>query len=203
MQELVNKIIDTEFKMFTTTQNIGGRAGCQDERQTFEVMRSGQLTDWPKEVLESYYVDLQEADKVGRNLVTEKYARMMQFTYPEEYKQIKDNLPVPSEEMEALTNWITQSYVEWNLEVAEKYPILASKARPIRSENDTRQVTSYETYLRSELRTYSQKTLELLNAYVKDCHEKGQNPMWDSLAKIMKNYGFDTIDAAEEYFANK
>ena len=36
--ELINRIIDAEWAMFDEVDNIGGRAGCQDDGRTFYIM---------------------------------------------------------------------------------------------------------------------------------------------------------------------
>ena len=33
--ELINQIISEEYRMFSEVQNIGGRASCQDDYDTF------------------------------------------------------------------------------------------------------------------------------------------------------------------------
>ena len=82
---LVESIIKLEWNQFQQTNNEGGRASCQGNWPMFHQMRASQFMTWPEELLRSYRSDLQEADRVGRNLVTEKYGRMMQSTYPQEY----------------------------------------------------------------------------------------------------------------------
>ena len=47
---------------------------------------------WPDELLLSFLSDLKEAQINGRNLITEKYGRMMQSTAPEKYEQLKKDM---------------------------------------------------------------------------------------------------------------
>ena len=87
-EEIIAKIIVIEWKMFQDVPNIGGTAPCQEERQTFEIMRLSQAASWSEAALESYLDDLTEAQKQERNLMTEKYARMME-TVPVHEKKIR------------------------------------------------------------------------------------------------------------------
>ena len=75
--DLVSKIIEREWDMFQNVSNIGGKASCQQDYQTFEIMRYSQAMSWSEATLKSYLTDLQNARKNKRNLLTEKYARMM------------------------------------------------------------------------------------------------------------------------------
>ena len=50
-------------------------------------MRTSQAEAWTEKLLKSYYDDLLQAKSHNRNLMTEKYARMMESTFPEEYKK--------------------------------------------------------------------------------------------------------------------
>ena len=92
-QDLVAKVVKIEWEMFQQVANIGGPAGCQQDPETFEVMRSSQAMGWSEAVLESYLNDLREARKNDRNLMSEKYARMMASTSPSEYDRIAHLLP--------------------------------------------------------------------------------------------------------------
>ena len=67
---VVNDIISREWAMFQKTQNIGGRAACQDQFDTFYVNRYAQHSAWSAETLESYRNDLIAAEMAGRNLIT-------------------------------------------------------------------------------------------------------------------------------------
>ncbi len=53
---------------------------------------------WPDFILRSYLDDLKQAEAVGRNLVFEKYAWMMMYALPEEFKKVCHVLPVFSPE---------------------------------------------------------------------------------------------------------
>ena len=76
-------IVEHEWAQFQEVNNTGGRAECQDNWPTFHQMRLCQFLTWPAAALMSYSLDLDAADATGRNLLTEKYARMMVTTEPE------------------------------------------------------------------------------------------------------------------------
>jgi hypothetical protein len=57
-KELINKIVAKEWEMFQNVTNQGGRASCQENPDTFEIMRSSQWETWPVEALESYLDDM-------------------------------------------------------------------------------------------------------------------------------------------------
>jgi len=80
MTEIIEKIISLEWEMFQRVENEGGRASCQDDPTTFYHMRKSQFSAWTEEICLSYLEDLRAAAKSGRNLVEEKYARMMAST---------------------------------------------------------------------------------------------------------------------------
>ena len=96
--ELIDDIVSTEWDFFQQVNNTGGRACCQDRPAIFNVMRSSQFAVWTDEMIESYMEDLRVAQNTGRNPLTEKYAHMMQSTYPDEYLEIADAIPPVSEE---------------------------------------------------------------------------------------------------------
>ncbi len=37
--DLINKILEKEWKLFSQLNNIGGRASCQDNQEEFFIMR--------------------------------------------------------------------------------------------------------------------------------------------------------------------
>ena len=86
-EDLAAKILEIEWKMFQNVPNIGGTALCQQDPETFEIMRFSQTMSGSEAFLESYLCDLKEAKKNERNLLTEKYARMMASTSPREYSR--------------------------------------------------------------------------------------------------------------------
>ena len=43
--ELINQIISEEYRMFSEVQNIGGRASCQADYDTFYIMRCAQRSE--------------------------------------------------------------------------------------------------------------------------------------------------------------
>ena len=96
MDDIIDAIVQLEWKFFDKVQNEGGRADCQNDWQTFSVMRRSQYQAWTGPMLESWLSDLLRAYDEGRNPLTEKYGYMMQSTSPDEYAAIKDQLPVIS-----------------------------------------------------------------------------------------------------------
>ena len=197
MDGIIREIIETEWTQFDKVQNRGGRAACQDDWKTFAVMRSSQFQVWTQALLESYRKDLRSAQKEGRNLFWEKYARMMERTAPSEYEALKDTLPVLSPEKLYLSDLICAAHVLWQEELAEQYPRLTGHGRPIRKENDGPGITSFETYLRGELLTYSVESLRLYAAFVDKSKKERVNLCEQILRNTVQQYGFSTLEEAE------
>ena len=198
IQELAEEITQREWKMFHNTQNIGGKASCQNDWETFEIMRKSQWETCNTAVLNSYLADLIRAEESGNNLLTEKYARMMKYTMPEEYEKIKEKLPEISEKKQQTAENILKIYLPWRKEVNKNYPKLSNSGRPLEKNDDTRTVTSVETYYRGELLTYSEKTLELYYSYILDCVRDGRNLVYDNLENTVKMYGYSSLEDAEK-----
>ena len=79
MDETIARIIEIEWDMFQHVNNIGGRASCQDNKRTFVIMRQSQFENWTDELLHAYLVYIVKAEAEGRNLIAEKYGRMMKY----------------------------------------------------------------------------------------------------------------------------
>lgn len=196
--ETIMKIVRIEWEMFQNVHNEGGRADCQDNWDTFHVMRESQYDCWPQNVLDSLLADMQLAEEHGRNLISEKYARMMASTSPEKYRDLEPFLPGISERKRKLTEEIIGFHREWMLEHARKYPNLSARGRVLFSEDDTEWNTSAETYLRGELLTWSEETLELYLEFVRKCREDGVNLVIEQDRNMVKFYGFRSLEEAEE-----
>ena len=197
MSELVGTIIVAEWELFDRVHNRGGRAACQDDRETFFLMRSAQLSAWTEAMQESYYRDLCRAREQGRNLLSEKYGYMMARTSPEEYEQIRGLLPPYSEVKTALIGDICQVQVEWQEELSRKYPRLIGNGRVIHRAQDGVYSTSFETYLWGELESYSIETVRLYSEYVNALKAEGRNLNEMILANMVSQYGYSSLEAAE------
>ena len=68
-EDIFQQVLQLEWQMFTTVQNQGARASCQDDRKTFLIMRTSQFMAWDMETLVSYRRDLAEAMERGENLM--------------------------------------------------------------------------------------------------------------------------------------
>lgn len=184
--ELINQIIAIEWEMFQKTQNVGGRAWCQDDQVQFDANRRAQFEIWDEKTLALYLRDLQEAERVGQNPVTLKYAYMMETTAPVEYLMLKDRLPEVDDEKRALIDRMAEMTASWCEEFASAYPKLAGRGRPARSEADGPGVTSAQTYCRGELSTYSLDTLQSLYAVYEQYAAEGRNLFENSVENEMR-----------------
>lgn len=192
-QKLIEEIIACEWEMFGHVANVGGRTSCQEDPTTFRIMRASQCTTWAEDILRSYLHDLESAHAQGRNLLAEKYAWMMEATHRHEYEQIKHQLPQLDEQTVALIEAIVAIHVNWQQAVDQQYPRYRQKGRPLTSTADTRWVTSFETYLRGELKTYSRNTLELYYDYTIHCKEQKRNLAKENLSNIVEAYGYPPL----------
>ena len=197
MDTVITEIVQREWDFFQKVQNEGGRADCQDDPQTFQIMRRSQFLAWSERARESYLEDLIAAKESGRNLLTEKYAYMMKFTASEDFARIEKLLPPITEEKERLAEELAQIHIEWRISFENRYPRLAGKGRPLRSEEDTVFRTSFESYLKGELYTYSEKTLKLCLEDAKMMQEKGENQSIAIMQNTVRAYGYRTLEEAE------
>ena len=196
-KDLVEKIILLEWEAFDKVHNQGGRASCQDDYATFSIMRRSQYMLWPRTMLKSFINDFVEANKLGWNIITEKYGRMEESTAPEEYAKIKDGLPEVSDEKRAIVEAIVEIQVGMMEEFAKSYPKAAGEARSIHTSEDSPFNTSYETYLRGELLTYSDDTLKMYGQFVVENAQNGNNIARMTMENSAKMYGYESIDALE------
>ena len=196
-KELVDKIVELEWKQFDKVKNEGGRADCQDNWGTFSIMRKSQYLAWTEELLASFYNDLLMAEAKGWNLIMEKYARMMQSTAPEKYAELEKELPALSEDRITIQEAIIKIQVSWMEEFATKYPKMAGNARSIRTEEDNAYNTSYETYLRGEMSTYSENTFVLYGRFITELLREGRNLAYEIMRNTAELYGYESVEDAE------
>lgn len=201
-EDLVEWIARLEFEAFDKVKNEGGRASCQNDWFTFSIMRKSQYLTWNRTMLLQYLYDFHREYERGHNLITEKYGRMMESTAPEKYEELRknfrENFPELSEEKKKIIEQICGLQVQWMEEFAAEYPALAENARSIHTAQDNEFNTSYETYLRGELGTYSDKMLELYGRYIVKYAGEGRNPVFDIMENSVKMYGYQSLKEAAE-----
>jgi tetratricopeptide (TPR) repeat protein len=199
-EELVDAIVKLEFEAFDKVKNEGGRAYCQNDWPTFYVMRKSQYLTWNRNMLLQYIYDFKREYEIGHNLITEKYGRMMESTAPLEYEKIKDNFPYLSENKKQIIEQIVGIQMKMMEEFAEVHPKIAGEARNLHTYEDNIIDTSYETYLRGEISTYSDKMLQLYGAYVVNAAKNGINIARETITNTSRLYGFKSLDEMEKKY---
>ncbi len=189
-------IAKAEFEAFDKVQNEGGRASCQNNWPTFKVMRMSQYMTWTEDMLLQYLYEFKTNFANGRNMIEEKYARMMESTAPLEYASFADQLPPVSDEKKAIMEQVIGLQVKWMEEFAAAYPGLAEDARRIHTSEDLPDDTSYETYLRGELATYSDRMLEMYGRYIVAHAQEGRNVAREIMENTVRFYGYQDLEAA-------
>lgn len=195
---VIQDIVVREWAMFDRVSNAGGRAGCQDDWETFDIMRRSQFSIWDRGSLEAYQEDLEQAQREGRNLLTEKYGYMMQDTCPEEYKQIADRLPVLSEEKKKLVSELTELQTRWMEAFHRTHPLFGGRGRAVRKAEAAPGNASVETYAMGELSTYSEKTLRCLKTCLETLEKQEEHPETFTMDYMARCYGYQSSDDAEQ-----
>lgn len=193
---LALSIAKAEFEAFDKVQNEGGRASCQNNWPTFKIMRMSQYMTWTEDMLLQYLYEFKTNYANGRNMIEEKYARMMESTAPLEYAAFADQLPPISGEKRAIMEQVIGLQVKWMEEFAAKYPNLADEARRIHTSEDLPYDTSYETYLRGELGTYSDRMLEMYGRYIVAHAQGGKNVAREIMENTIHFYGYQDLETA-------
>jgi hypothetical protein len=184
---IITRILGLELVMFQSVPSFQ-RAACQDQPDTFKLHRRAQFTAWSLTTLHSYMNDLENARTCGINLMTEKYARM-------------DDL-IPARNTNPLIHSILSQQCAWQKEMIAQYPHLMSSGRPLHHTKGEETMTSFETYLRGELETYSEKTLEALHSDIQDKRKRGINMAEEIYTTLVKELGYDSLREAEENIAS-
>lgn len=197
--QLVQDIINIEWDMFSNVHNTGGKASCQNDKDDFVIMRKSQFSIWGDDTLASYLADLVKAQQDRRNLMSEKYGFMMESTFPDEFEAIEDQLPKAAPETMQLIEDIVNQHVVWKEELDSRYPVLGSLGRAARSAGDRMGMPSLETYMRAELKTYSPATVTLVHRDTIQHRSQGQNDAMATLLAQVQQYGFSSLEEAEEH----
>lgn len=190
-QDLIDQIITHEWMMFSAV-NAHADSGsenkqhptCQDFPDEFRLHRESKLLPWSVATLQSYLNDLIRAQKAGTNLMTYKYARM-------------DNL-IPCENINPNIDSIATQLVLWQKAFMEAYPGIMSKGRPLSGGRPGVDWPSFENYLRCELETYSDQTLEHLSHDIHAMVNQGKNMSEEVYTYLIRNKGYTSLEQAED-----
>ncbi|QGP93178.1 hypothetical protein MGLY_25790 [Neomoorella glycerini] len=186
-RELIKEILQIELEMFKQVRTAAP-SRCQENTDSFLLVRGAAFANWSEQTLACYLQDLQEARQEGRNLMTEKYARM-------------DNL-IPCLNDNPLIDDIMAIEIEWEKEVRAKYPHVIG--RPSGEGVETGDDMAYfKNYLRSELETYSDATLVSYYTDLLAAVGNNENLAEKTFATIFRRMGFASLAEAEAYLARK
>ena len=178
---LIKSILDKELRMFLAVESEGA-ASCQEHPEVFKQIRGSIYEMWSHEMLESYFKDLVLAERGGRNLVFEKYARM-----DNRIPQLSDN---------PLIGKIADIEEKWQQEIKSKYPaIYQHTCRDMSLAGDG---SDFRVYLSCELETYGDKTLENYFKHIQAIFEADENWSLDMLEKLAQKSGIENLDILEE-----
>ena len=122
---------------------------------------------------------------------------MMESTDEKAWNDIKDNFPELSDEKRGIIEQIVAIQMKMMEEFSQNHPKVATNARTLHTSEDTLYDTSYETYLRGEISTYSDKMLQLYGKYVVDCFKEGENIALNTMTNTAKIYGFSSLEEFE------
>lgn len=167
---IIDRIIAEEWEMFASV-NTHEPVACQHRYKTFQLMRWMTHSIHTREFLKSYLADLTHAKATGRNLMTEKYARME--------RQIP---PLKDRRMQALIKEITGIEANWMKELRKCYSLIFAD-----------QADSFLNYAGCELETLSDQSITLYHKEVVDALAKGRNLISERYENLAKKLGYDSL----------
>ncbi|MFI3206988.1 MAG: DUF4125 family protein [Clostridia bacterium] len=196
-EKIINEIIEREWAFFDKVEHVDGRASCQNNWDDFVKYRKAQFDVFEGELLESYLADLKQYEQLEYNPIMLKYAYMMESTEREEFEKFSDKLPKIGEEKAKIIEEIIKIELSMRIEFEREFPNLSSTSRAVFTENDSKYSSSFETYLRGELSTYSPKTLYLYAKCLLNLMNTGENMIRIIQENTVKNFGFSSLQEAE------
>lgn len=178
-EQLIRRIVQIEWDMFQRVRSAVP-APCQVQPEAFKRIRESVYETWSEEALLSCRLDFEEALHHGRNLLMEKYAQMDQLmTAPEN----------------PLIDAIVGIETQWQDEIRCTYPALFK--RVCRSTDPYNDGRNFPIYLKGELRSYSDRTIELYHKEVIEASERNENLALKSLEMLVKKGGYGGLAHAE------
>lgn len=173
--DVIENIIALELEMFldVKTREKDGNSKCQEEPETFKLMRWMSHSVLSFDTLKSYFEDLISAKIANHNLMTEKYALM-------------ENL-IPHENANPLIEIIAEIEIRWMNKLKPKYPNLFN--------NDPQ---SFKNYMVCEYETYSTKTLDLLRKDLATATEKKLNLTELRYNNLFKRLGYKSLEELDQ-----
>ena len=199
-KDIINRIVDAEWRMFRTV-NGEARVSCQEDRITFDGMRRAQFSLWSGETLESYLDDLTEAEQTGRNLLREKYLHMTLISNPGTDIP-RDALPPANAETDVLVDAVWTLLLPRTIALREAYPYISARGRPLRTRDEPNGYPSVETYQKGELMTLSPRTLRLLLEHLRRMESQGDDYVRAVQEASVRALGYASLDAAEAAVAS-
>ncbi|WP_430734927.1 DUF4125 family protein [Halodesulfovibrio aestuarii] len=172
-EELIHDVIERELAMFLNTKNMGGTASCQENPDMFRRWRWMIFSVLSDEYIGSYHDDLIEAERVGRNFMTEKYARM------------DDLIPCVSPNMDKVRK-ITATERVWMQELLQEFPLLFPQS-----------LARFDMYFPAEMETLSERSLDLYQACVDSALSRGENLARKRYSNFYARMGLGTLEELE------
>ena len=169
---LIEEVVEREWEMMKAVVS-NGRSLCQERPGTFRAMREMSHSVLSRDTLASYLGDLRNAQVAGRNLVTEKYARM-----GEQIPPVSECPLIPR---------IVAIESAWMKELCETFPLTFHAA-----------ATTFARYESCELETYSDATLTLLYRDVLSARETGRNLVRERYENLFRKLGRGSLAGVEE-----
>jgi len=173
--DVIDNIIAFELEMFlgVKTRKEDGNSQCQEEPETFKLMRWMSHSVLSEDTLKSYLEDLISAKVSGKNLMTEKYALM-------------ENL-IPHEKASPLIEIIAEIEIRWMNKLKPKYPNLFN--------NNS---SSFKNYMVCEYETYSTKTLNLLIKDIGKATDKKLNLIELRYNNLFRRLGYKSLEELDQ-----
>lgn len=199
-KDIITEIIRLEWEMFNRVNNIGGRAECQNEKDTFFVMRYSNYFLFSTETLQSCLRDFKQAKSSGRNLIEEKYAYMMEYTDNDYYtERLRDKLPkISNSKLEKIKQIVNLTSVAETY-FKSSFPHMGGRSRNMHVSVGS--FASFYVYLICELKTYSEETLHLYLRDIEDIVKNGENPSVITHEVMVRFYGYNNLAEAEQELA--
>ena len=155
--EGLERVVALEWEQFDAVLGLNGRAGCQDDLRRFSAYRCAQYLAFPHGLIPRVLAELEQAELSGRNLVEEKYARMMAATDPAEFNRTWANaLPLTSAVKRGTLGQLRELLEPALAQAARALPQTHRHARP---DVSSAGAVSALDYFLAELEGYSLSTI--------------------------------------------